>query len=112
MGMNSNYQQSQGLAALVNVSSHELVEVITDPGYFPPNGNPYWGGWFDIFGAENADKCAWTFGPSNTGLSPGTVSVGAFDWKLQGTWSNSAQITGEGGYPTQRGVLVGCVTGS
>lgn len=114
IGVGSKYQQSQGLAALANVSAHELVEVITDPAYFPLDGLPYWGGWFDAFGAENADKCAWTFGPSNTGLSPGTVSVGGFDWKIQGTWSNEAQVTGEGGYPTRNGLttLVGCVTGS
>lgn len=111
-GISSNYQQSQGLAALANVSAHELVEVITDPAYFPAFGIPYWGGWFDASGAENGDKCAWTFGPSNTGLTAGTVLIGGFDWKLQGEWSNNAQISGTGGYPTYNSKLVGCVTGS
>lgn len=113
-GVNSNYQQSQGLAALANVTAHELVEVITDPAYFPPDQLPYWGGWFDAFGREVADKCAWTFGPSNTGLSPGTVTIGGVDWKLQGAWSNNAHTTGEGGYSTKDGtsILKGCITGS
>ncbi len=44
---------SQGLAALANVSGHELSEAVTDPRN---------GGWWDKSGAENADKCAWTFG--------------------------------------------------
>jgi hypothetical protein len=45
-------QHSQGLAALANVSAHELSEARTDP-----VGN----GWFDCSGEENGDKCAWTF---------------------------------------------------
>src|SRR5207253_7689990 len=47
-----NTGHSQGLAALANVTSHELQEAITDP-----RG----AGWFDSSGAENGDKCAWAF---------------------------------------------------
>src|SRR5436190_17465364 len=43
---------SQGLAALANVSGHEISETATDPNN---------GGWWDSKGEENADKCAWTF---------------------------------------------------
>jgi hypothetical protein len=64
---------SQGLAALANVSGHEVSEALTDP-----RG----AGWFDRQGAENADKCAWTF--------KGTVSIGGQDWKIQGNFSNNA----------------------
>ena len=111
IGGGSGYQQSQGLAALANVTAHELMETVTDPAYFTTTGG-YWGGWYDSTGAENGDKCAWTFGPSNTiGLSAGTVSIGGYNWKLQGEWSNKAQ-NGTGGYPTQGGLLKGCVTGS
>jgi hypothetical protein len=46
-------RHSEGLAALANVSGHELSEARTDP-----RG----AGWFDSSGAENADKCAWAFG--------------------------------------------------
>jgi len=64
---------SQGLAAIANVSGHELSEALTDP-----RGQ----GWFDRQGAENSDKCAWTFG--------GNVSIGGQDWKIQGNFSNNA----------------------
>jgi hypothetical protein len=64
---------SQGLTALANVSGHELSEAVTDPRN---------GGWWDSTGAENADKCAWTFG--------GLVSFGGEQWKIQGNWSNAA----------------------
>jgi len=66
---------SEGLAALVNVSAHELSEARTDPRN---------GGWYDSSGAENADKCAWTFGSDSIQLTNGTK------WKMQGNWSNAA----------------------
>ena len=64
---------SQGLEALANVSGHELSEAVTDPRN---------GGWWDKSGAENADKCAWTFS--------GLVNLGGENWKVQGNWSNAA----------------------
>jgi len=70
---------TQGLAALANVSGHELSEAVTDPRN---------GGWWDKSGAENADKCAWTFG--------GLVSFGGEQWKIQGNWSNVAYSTHSG----------------
>lgn len=71
---------SQGLEAIANVSGHELSEALTDP-----RG----AGWFDRQGAENADKCAWTFG--------GNVSIGGQSWKIQGNFSNKA-FTARSGY--------------
>ena len=44
---------SQGLAAIANVSGHELSEARSDP------ASP--GAWYDSSGQENGDKCAWTF---------------------------------------------------
>jgi hypothetical protein len=64
---------SQGLAALGNVTGHELSEMLTDPRL---------NAWFDRQGAENADKCAWTFN--------GLVTIGSQSWKIQGNWSNAA----------------------
>ena len=64
--------ESQGLAALANVTGHELSETRSDP-----NGNA----WFDSSGEENGDKCAWTFGGSY-------VLLGSTKWKIQGNWSN------------------------
>lgn len=85
---------SQALAALANVSAHELSEARTDP-----QGN----GWFDKSGAENGDKCAWTFNVPLVGFSNGS------QWKVQGEWSNAA-YTGGYGYPNRNGQK-GCLDG-
>ncbi len=84
---------SQGLAALANVSGHELSETMTDPRN---------GGWYDSSGQENADKCAWTF------LGPVTFT-NATVWKVQGNWSNAAYTAGTG-YPNSAG-QDGCLQG-
>lgn len=86
---------SQGLAALANVSAHELSEARSDP------ANP--GAWYDSSGQENGDKCAWSFNVPSVTFSNGTA------WKLQGEWSNAAFTAGTG-YPNlsgQRGCLDG-----
>jgi hypothetical protein len=70
---------SQGLSALANVSGHELSEMLTDPQL---------NAWFDQKGAENSDKCAWTF--------KGLVTIGSQSWKIQGNWSNAAANAGTG----------------
>ena len=72
---------SQGLEALANVSGHELSETVTDPRN---------GGWWDSSGAENSDKCAWTFG------SPSVTFQNGSQWKVQGNWSNAAYNAGTG----------------
>lgn len=86
---------SQGLAALANVSGHELSEARTDP------ANP--GAWYDSTGAENGDKCAWTFGAPLVTFSNG------IQWKIQGEWSNAAYTSGTG-YPNSSGQK-GCLSG-
>jgi hypothetical protein len=70
----------QGLAALANVSGHELSEALTDP-----HGDA----WFDSSGAENADKCAWTF-------SGTPESFGGTSWKIQGNFSDAAYAAHSG----------------
>ena len=85
---------SQGAAALANVSGHELSEARTDP-----RG----AGWFDSGGAENGDKCAWTFNAPYVTFKNGT------QWKIQGEWSNNAYDTGTG-YPNSSGQK-GCLQG-
>jgi hypothetical protein len=60
---------SEGLAALANVTGHELSETVTDPRN---------GGWYDSSGAENADKCAWHFN--------GLETLGGTAWLIQGNW--------------------------
>ena len=85
---------SQGLAALANVTGHELAEARTDPNS---------GGWYDGSGAENGDKCAWTFGAPLVTFSNGS------QWKIQGEWSNAAYTAGTG-YPNSSGQK-GCLSG-
>jgi hypothetical protein len=86
---------SQGLAALANVSGHELAEAMTDP------ASP--GAWYDSSGAENGDKCAWTWGAPLVTFTDGTK------WKVQGEWSNKAFTAGTG-YPNLSGQK-GCLGG-
>jgi hypothetical protein len=84
----------QGLAALANVSAHELSEARTDPRN---------GGWYDSSGNENGDKCAWTFNVPYVSFTNGSI------WKVQGEWSNNAYNTGTG-YPNSSGQR-GCLDG-
>lgn len=86
--------ESQGLAALANVSGHELSEARTDP-----RG----AGWFDSSGAENGDKCAWSYGAPYVTFKNGTA------WKIQGEWSNKAYNAGTG-YANLSGQK-GCLSG-
>jgi hypothetical protein len=81
---------SEGLAALANVSGHELSETLTDPNN---------GGWWDSSGAENADKCAWTFN--------GPETLNGSKWLIQGNWSNAAYDHGQTGYTKG-----GCINGN
>lgn len=87
--------RTEGLAALANVSGHELAEAMTDPA--SPNA------WYDSSGYENGDKCAWTFGAPYVTFTDGT------EWRIQGEWSNHA-------YDTRTGYLnskhqPGCLSG-
>jgi hypothetical protein len=75
----SSLGHSQGLSALANVSGHELSEMLTDPQL---------NAWYDQKGAENSDKCAWTFN--------GFVTIGSQSWKIQGNWSNAAALANSG----------------
>jgi hypothetical protein len=88
-------KHSQGLAAIANVSGHELSEARTDP------ASP--GAWYDSRGEENGDKCAWTFNVPLVTFSDGS------QWKIQGEWSNAAYTAGTG-YANSSGQK-GCLDG-
>jgi hypothetical protein len=90
----SSTTYSQGTESLSNVAAHELSEARTDPSN---------GGWWDSSGAENGDKCAWTFNTPSVTLKNNTA------WKLQGEWSNAAYLAGTG-YPDSSGHN-GCLDG-
>ena len=93
--MDTSGSHSQGLAAISNVSGHELSEARTDPAL---------NAWYDSGGNENGDKCAWTFGAPLVTFSNGT------QWKIQGEWSNNAYRAGTG-YPNRNGQN-GCLSGA
>lgn len=54
-----------GVDAMASIIAHELEEAATDP-------DPL-SGWADSGGAENADKCAWTFGQNLFTLPSGAI---------------------------------------
>jgi serine protease len=60
------------------VDGHEYAETITDQ-------NPA-GGWTDLTGMENADKCAWIAPGSSGGAFNLTLPTGSF--AMQTTWAN------------------------
>ena len=91
----SSTGHSAGLAALSNVTAHELAETRTDPEI---------NAWIDAAGNEIGDKCAWTFAHGSVPFKNGTK------WKLQGEWSNEAAAAGTG-HANGSGPR-GCIDGS
>ena len=65
----------------INVASHEHNETITDP---------LGSAWYDRRGAENGDKCAWTFGTSLGSTAYGKYNqvINGGTYYLQQEWSN------------------------
>lgn len=66
-----------GIDGAISVLSHELEEATTDPDL---------NAWYDSSGAEDADKCAWTFGHFQYQTSPGVdanMNFGGHDWLIQ-----------------------------
>lgn len=74
----------QGIQSLINVTSHEILEVTTDTMI----GNSR--AWLDSAGAEIADKCAWKYASSNGAYVK--QAIGGYNWILQQEWSNA--VTG------------------
>ncbi len=71
-----------GADAMVSIIAHELEETVTDPQL---------DAWFDSTGAENGDKCAWSFGATYTaGAALANVHLGARDYLVQQNWLNAA----------------------
>lgn len=66
-----------GVDAMVSVIAHELAEAVSDPDL---------NAWYDSGGAENADKCAWTFGQNIQTLPSGAkynVTMGSRNFLIQ-----------------------------
>ena len=75
MSPNMDYQ----LDAVASILVHEIDEALTDPDLRT---------WYDSRGAENADKCAWTFTPTfgakNGGMANFTVN--GYEYLIQRNW--------------------------
>lgn len=72
-----------GVDGMASVISHELEETATDP-----NLNA----WYDRRGAENADKCAWTFGTTYqvANGSVANMNLGGMNYLIQRNWVNAS----------------------
>jgi hypothetical protein len=71
-----------GADAVVSAAAHETEETATDP-YI--NG---FLGWYDQFGEENADKCAYTYGALfKSGGGYWNVTIGAKPFLVQQNWA-------------------------
>jgi len=77
---------NSGADGMANIIAHELSEAATDPDL---------NAWYDFFGNENADKCAWKFGTeySAPNGSKYNVTFGSLKYLLQMNWVNAS-----GGY--------------
>lgn len=75
-----------GADGMVNIIAHELVATITDP---------YLDAWYDANGNENADKCAWNFGQTQTAEngSQYNIIINGLKFLVQQNWVNA-----NGGY--------------
>ena len=84
--MASSPNGNTGADGMASIIAHELEEAVTDP-----NLNA----WYDRRGQENADKCAWTFGPTSAADNGSLYNMvlGSRRYLIQRNWVNAA-----GGY--------------
>ncbi|MGZ4999954.1 MAG: hypothetical protein ACXV7F_06605 [Methylomonas sp.] len=71
-----------GADGMASVIAHELEEAVTDPDL---------NAWYDSNGAENADKCAWSFGATSAAAngSKYNMTLGTRQFLIQENWVNS-----------------------
>jgi len=81
-----------GADGMASIMAHETEEAISDPRL---------NAWFDSSGAENADKCAWKFGPLHGTLGHGAYNetFGSHNWLIQMNW----EIARKGGCDQVKG---------
>jgi hypothetical protein len=71
-----------GADGMASVIAHEQEEAISDPDL---------NAWYDVRGAENADKCAWTFGTESTASNGSlyNITLGSRQYLIQRNWLNA-----------------------
>ena len=70
-----------GADGMASIIAHELEESASDPDL---------NAWYDRRGAENADKCAWTFGTTYTANgASANMKLGTRDFLIQRNWVNA-----------------------
>ena len=81
-GPNSPSAGVGGADGMINVITHETEETITDPDL---------NAWFDSAGQEDADKCNFKFGPTQTAANGARFNqtFGGHNWMIQMEWENS-----------------------
>jgi hypothetical protein len=81
-GPNSPAPGVGGADGMSNVITHETEEAITDPDL---------NAWFDSSGQEDADKCNFKFGPTQTASNGSRFNqtFGGHNWMIQMEWENS-----------------------
>lgn len=82
MSPNMDYQ----LDAVASILVHEIDEALTDPDLRT---------WYDSRGAENADKCAWTFTPTFGARNGGMANFTAngYEYLIQRNWLADNKVT-------------------
>jgi hypothetical protein len=81
-GPNSPATGVGGADGMSNTITHETEEAITDPDL---------NAWFDASGNEDADKCNFKFGPTQTASNGAKFNqtFGGHNWMIQMEWENS-----------------------
>jgi hypothetical protein len=71
-----------GADGMASIMAHEAAEAVTDPQL---------NAWYDAKGYENADKCAWKYGPIDGVMGAGAYNqtFGGYNWLLQMNWENA-----------------------
>lgn len=84
-----------GADGMASIIAHETEEAVSDPDL---------NAWYDSSGAENADKCAWKFGPEHTAAngSKYNQTFGSYNWLIQMNWEN---LSGGGCAQTKGGAF-------
>jgi hypothetical protein len=77
-----------GADATVSAMAHETEETATDP--VSLTHNPYFAGWYDVYGEENADKCAYRYGSTLAVNDKDywNVTIGGKPFLVQQNWTN------------------------